>query len=254
MRLKIFLLIIALIVLHTDLCAAEDGLWAPHPAFTLAGIGKLVLPQMRWRPQWIIEVAGDPPIKGYDQENFVLRLYRSDSQTEKPIEKHFNTSYGGFELNIFDLTRDFVEEFILITGEGRGSGVRSETLEVLAVRDDAFKSLLKVNTSAHCGGACYWWYTHSFNLRGSGYIPKLQVTYRQGPQGGPYVLRLTRHYDFPFPEAGDFGAIPKESIKDYEYDNATDTMKLINWHVSSESPPNPGVHPPGAKPKAAPDR
>jgi hypothetical protein len=238
MRFKVLILIVGTLAFLPASLKADDTLFPPQPSFTLVGIGKLILPIPQRKLQWVIEIAYDAPVEF--QENFTLKLYKSQSPTEKPIEKHFYSSYGGFELNLFDLTGDFIPEFILTTGEGHGTGVRSENLEVLAVRGDAFKSLLRVQTSAHCGYGCYWRYTHEIAIRSSSYKPKLTVAPHRGM---PFVMCLTLHYEHPYPEPGDSAAVPKESVKDFEYDSQTDTMKLVNWEIRSQLPPNPRVHP-----------
>jgi hypothetical protein len=60
-------------------------------------------------------------------------------------EHRFLTSYGLFRLEVIDLDADAEPEFVLISGEGNGTSVRKEWLEVFSIAEGPFRQLLPVD-------------------------------------------------------------------------------------------------------------
>jgi len=81
---------------------------------------------------------------------------------EKTAEYAFQSSYGLFRLEIIDLTRNGTPEMVLVTGEGRGTSVRSETLEILSLDEGAITPAGTAGYSAFFGSGARWWYEHEY--------------------------------------------------------------------------------------------
>ena len=109
----------------------------------------------------------------------------------------FRTSYGKFRLEVADLAGDGVPELVLVYGTGRGTSVRSETLQVLAMEEGEMRRIAAAPYSGFFGSGARWWYEHRyFDSDGDG--------------------RLEVHLDLRHTPLGEGGAEDPESIPKQE--------------------------------------
>ena len=130
---------------------------------------------------------------------------------EKLAQLDFCSSYQFFALVLADLTGDGIEEFILVTGKGRGTSAREETLTVYRRNQERFEELLSVEVSGFFG-VDTWNYKRVFvDVNGDGETD----------------LRLIREHDPVRPESvDDPSQIPVFAVKEYVYDRKSGKMVL----------------------------
>lgn len=173
------------------------------------------------RSPWRIAITEDEtyPEGAFPEDYFVLRSYRDPQHSTPDIEFPFESTYGSFDLELMDLTGDHVEEIVLITGQGRGTSVRSELLRVLAVRGSELKQLLEVPVSGYFGSGCKWWYRHDY------------VFQTRKHRSLEYSLLLRLEHDSPadcVPASLSFPSlIPEAQVLEYAYDAGRDQMESL---------------------------
>lgn len=202
------------------------------PVTTLMQASDLTLAETPFRPAWRISVSQGTANEGspWPEDHFVLRLYRSATAPEPDVTFEFESSYGVFELNMVDLTNDGIEDFVLISGRGRGTSARSELLRVFTLRDTQLKPVLDMVVSDYFGSGCRWWYRRD-------YVNK-QL------KGTPlaHALVLTLEHDeaahcvppsFAYPSL-----IPRAAMLEYIYDPSGDILKALDATPTSSNPPS----------------
>jgi len=137
------------------------------------------------------------------------------------VEFPFESTYGYFELNLIDLTGDYVQELVLIAGRGRGTSVRSELLRVFAVHGRQLKQLMELPVSGYFGSRCRWWYRRDYVFE-----------YRRDRPALERGLQLTLEHD-PTDSCEPFflsvpSLIPKADVLEYGYDSASDQMTPLS--------------------------
>jgi hypothetical protein len=172
--------------------------------------GRVSYPTTPARAGFILDISTDLDAKDYfPADQLVLKLLKHPSDKVPTASMKFESSYGFFDLSLVDVTGDGVEEFFLVTGEGHGTHARSETLNVLMRRGKVFQSILKIPVSSPCGGSCDWEYERQFaDINGDGIID-LRL-----------VRKITGNLD-----RGDHKYIPKDEVREYIYNKATDKME-----------------------------
>jgi len=95
----------------------------------------------------------------------------------------FQTSYGIFHLDVVDLTSDGTPEIVLVTGDGRGTSVRSETLRVLAIDGDKIEVIKDVPYSNWFGSGARWWYEHEYVDVDDDGLMEIELTLHHTPLG-----------------------------------------------------------------------
>ena len=172
---------------------------------SIIGLSTLTYPDTSKRPGFILDISRDAvKSETYFPDDFlVLRVLSREWVSKVLGEMKFSSSYGRFELCLVDLTGDGTEEFVLVTGEGHGSGVRNETLAVWQRVGRTFRSLLQVPLSGHFG-MDQWWYRREFkDINGDGILD----------------LRLVLEHDTPLPGSTDaVEDIPKTKLREFVFD------------------------------------
>ncbi len=141
----------------------------------------------------------------------ILSVYAGRSVDHPLATMKFTSSYGFFDLSIVDATGDGQGEFFLITGEGHGTDVRAETLNVYERNGGSFKKILSTSISDYFG-VDRWWYEPIFaDVNGDG------VT--------DLILEL-HHDDYRGRSMDDPSMIPRTKLKEFVYDKAKGKMIL----------------------------
>ncbi len=82
---------------------------------------------------------------------------------DRPIATHeFQTSYGLFCLDIIDLDGDREPDYVLVSGWGKGTSARRETITVFTVADDALAERYRAPYSDSFGSGASWNYEHHY--------------------------------------------------------------------------------------------
>lgn len=192
-----------------------------NPVAELTGPCELSLPATNSQASWRITISQGAPDRGspWPEDILELRLYCPADVSQPDPVLEFESSYGLFELDLVDLTGDGVEEFVLISGQGRGTSARSETLRVFAVRGGRFKQMLELGVSDYFGSGYRWRYRREYaNIRNQGVLSdpcalllKLELT-GSAYRGSPSLA-------FP-------SLIPKAETIECVYDTGADVMRI----------------------------
>lgn len=173
---------------------------------------RVLYPETPHRKGFIVDVDEDTHVKrDFPEDHFVLQILSAQSSREPIARITFDSTYGEFNLALVDVTGDGTEEFFLITGEGRGTNARFETLTVLKRDGASLHPILKTRVSAPCGVDCRWQYEPHFENTG---------------QSGRINLRLTRKIIGTVGQ-DDHKLIPKEEEKEFAYSAADGKMIQI---------------------------
>jgi len=132
---------------------------AVSPLLTVSELGSyvLALPQ----GDVVLKIARhDSPPDNRTEDWMWLTIHDGETQLAyMPL----HSSYGKFHLEAVDLDGDQVPEFVLITGTGRGTSARSETLSVYRFLDRSFLNLVSSTAySGFAGGGLNWRYSHRY--------------------------------------------------------------------------------------------
>ena len=134
---------------------------------SVIGCSKIQFPDSDKRPSFILDISNDQKIEdAWPEDYFILRIY-DPLNNETLAETHFHSSYGYFNLEVFDITGDGIEEFILIQGDGRGTSARQENIIVLQRSGHNLNQILKEPISNYYGTEYKWWYEHKLLLMDS---------------------------------------------------------------------------------------
>jgi len=103
------------------------------------------------RKGFSIKVQTDSTYKGtFPEDHFVLSIHRPPDMPKSVLDYRFASSYMDYQIKTVDLTGDGIEEIIMITGFGRGTMVRKETLKVFQWNQTHLSKLLSVPFSDPC--------------------------------------------------------------------------------------------------------
>jgi hypothetical protein len=135
---------------------------------------------------------------GLEWDHYVVELSLPGSNVA--ITYPFESSYGGYRLDVIRLTSSDTEEIVLVTGKGRGTSVRQEVVRILRVQDGKLDVLAETILSGFFDEGARWWYGISYVERAI--LPCADL-----------VLRL--HHDDPgdHPRWGGVHLIPVEIEK-----------------------------------------
>ena len=97
---------------------------------------------------------------GFAGDHLVIHI-RSPKDAELGAHT-FVTSYGKFSLDLIDLDDDGEVECVVVSGMGRGTGVRSESLQVLCLGKGVLHARLSTPYSAYFGSGAWWGYKRRF--------------------------------------------------------------------------------------------
>lgn len=179
---------------------------------SIVGESLVVYPKTPSRPAFALRISQGVEVKnGWPEDNFVLEVLASRTASTPLARMNFHSTYGFFDLSLVDLTGDGVEEFVLVTGQGRGTNIREETLEVWKREGKSFKSLLEEKVSAPCGVSCNWTYEREFVLVDKNPISRLRL-----------IRKTTGTI-----ESWEHGEIPKEELLEYAYDATSGVMNRL---------------------------
>jgi hypothetical protein len=209
MKTMLILIIAEIFLLSISPSAAFSSEKIVNP-ISFTGCTKVQFPETDKRPSFILEVYNDRKIEdAWPEDHFILRL--SDPLNNKTItETHFSSSYGYFNLKIFDITGEGIEDFILIQGNGRGTSARSESILVFQHSGQTLKKILDEPISDYYGLGYQWKY-------------KLKILTIDSDK---VVLRLILD-SIPVDKECDLcepSLIPEEKIREFVFDKNTETM------------------------------
>ncbi len=130
--------------------------------------------------------------------------------------KKFQSSYGEFRIHVIDLTGDGPEEFALVTGFGRGTSVRRETLTVYRREGATLTAILEAPVSAHFDAGRRWWYKPEYlDLDGNGTTDLRLVLTHDAPT--VHWKGWRKHME---------KTIPRTAMKEYCWDPTSKKMLL----------------------------
>lgn len=158
-----------------------------------------------------VDVSLDNNCPDFPGDCMILSVY-ADRSVDNPLATmKFTSSYGFFDLSIVDVMGDRRGEIFLITGEGHGTDVRAETLNVYERNGGSLKRILSTPISGYFG-VDRWWYEPIFaDVNGDG------VT--------DLILEL-HHDDYRGHSSDVPSLIPKIRLKEFIYDSARGKMVL----------------------------
>jgi hypothetical protein len=174
---------------------------------------RVAFPTTPRRKAFTADVSLDNNCPDFPGDCMILSVYADRSVDHPLATMKFTSSYGFFDLSIVDVTGNGQGDFFLITGEGHGTDVRAETLNVYERNGDSFKKILSTPVSDYFG-VDRWWYEPIFaDVNGDG------VT--------DLALRL-QHDDYRGHSVDIPSMIPKIKLKEFVYDKARGRMVLYH--------------------------
>jgi hypothetical protein len=109
-----------------------------------------------------MEVAFDVSHRGETFEEEWLLFSVKDSTGAMLAKKSFRSSYGEFRIDAIDVDGDGLREFVFITGEGRGTSARRETLDIEPLENGLLRTIVSCPRSDFYEAGKRWWYAISF--------------------------------------------------------------------------------------------
>jgi hypothetical protein len=156
-----------------------------------------------------VDISLDNNCPDFPGDCMILCVYADRRGDHALATMKFTSSYGFFDLSLVDVTGDGQEEFFLVTGDGHGTDVRSETLSAYEREGSSFRLILRTPRSGYFG-VDQWWYEPIFaDVNGDG------VT--------DLILRL-HHDDYRGHTVDVPSMIPKIKLKEFVYDKAKGKM------------------------------
>jgi len=158
-------------------------------------------------PRILASILPDSEYSGpWPEDHFILRVYSGADPSSALAEYRFASTYMRVEVLLADLDNDEVKEVLLIRGEGRGTNVRTESLEVHHWNGASLEMMISVPVSGFFG-AGRWWYE-----------PSVVDVNRDGVED----LRLVRHSDpIDASQLNDPTLIPDDAVLEYVFDQET---------------------------------
>jgi hypothetical protein len=192
-----------LTILHSAIFLAQgniQGQWVSAPSDPLHF--EMNLPDNPSRKGFVVRVDRDRQYQGpFPEDHLVLSVHPPRTELKPVVEYGFASSYT-FDLKMMDVTGDGVEEIVLITGSGRGTSVRKETLAVLQWRASNISTLLSVPLSGFCGLNREWRY---------------RLTFPQNQQNEPMHIALSLELPNDMDLVCDLEMLPSFSVIEYQW-------------------------------------
>ncbi|MDP8235137.1 MAG: hypothetical protein P9M08_02010 [Candidatus Erginobacter occultus] len=169
----------ATVILAAALAAALPGrvfpAGDPQPS-AIADYVDILYPATPHRDAFRLRVRPDESAAElWPEDGFSLELWNDYSPPELQAALPFSSSYSDYNLWLADLTGDGREEFILVSGQGRGTCARSETLTVYSRDGAAFTALTDLPFSDYFGSGVRWYYEPTFVRDGDRFILELKL-------------------------------------------------------------------------------
>ena len=175
------------------------GVWSPDP-----------------KKRYSLQVVRAKPAEdiGWPSDWFELRVLSEKGQ--QLAARKFHSSYEVFQIDAIDLTGDGSDEFVFLTGFGRGTSVRKETLAVYRREGAALAPILEVPLSAYFDSGRRWWYKPEYlDLDGNGTTDLRLVLTHDAPT--VHWKGWRKHME---------KTIPRAAIKEYRWDPTSKKMLL----------------------------
>ncbi len=161
----------------------------------------------------------------FREDWLVMEVLNDEADSEVMTRRRFHSTYGAFRLTLADLTGDGLEEFILVTGEGRGTSVRRKMLTVEMRKGQDFVAILALPVSGWFSfspppmqaGLGHWWYDIDVkDLDGNG-TPDLRLTLDNTPevtqQNSPEKLPGFAVIEYVWSEKGQEMALYRQELR-----------------------------------------
>jgi hypothetical protein len=196
---------------------AIQRLIADETHVRIAGPSRVELPPTSFRDHLFVVVENDVAPHDFPEDHF--RVGASFVDWPLPCRctnPRFESTYGMFELVLADVTGDDIEELLLVRGRGRGTGVRTEELDVFEVGNNGLKRIFSHPVSGRYGISCKWSYTVTLDPHRDSQRPRVRLSLDPASRG-----------ECP-PEA-----LPIAVSKTYVHDDHLGRLVLEEWQRGS---------------------
>ncbi len=170
--------------------AARAGDSPIQPAFR--GNTDIHYPATPHRDAFRLRMRSEPAAaKVWNDDGYSLEVWNDFEPPELLSSMLFESSYGEYRLWLSDLTGDGIEEFILLTGRGRGTSATRETLTVYSREGSGFTALTSVPFSDYFGMGARWYYEPRFVRDGDRTVNELRLDwddYSDGRLASPELI------------------------------------------------------------------
>ncbi len=154
--------------------AARAGDSPIQPAFR--GNTDIHYPATHHRDAFRLRMRSEPAAAKYwCDDGYSLEVWNDFDPPELLSSMLLESSYSDCSLWLCDLTGDGIEEFILLTGRGRGTSATRETLTVYSRKGSGFTALTSVPFSDYFGNGARWYYEPRFVRDGDRTIIELRL-------------------------------------------------------------------------------
>lgn len=172
---------------------------------------RVAFPGTPRRKAFTVDISLDNKCPAFPGDCMILSVYADRSVDHPLATMKFTSSYGFFDLSIVDVMGNAQGEFFLITGDGHGTSVRAETLNVYERKGHSFDKILTTTISGYFG-VDQWRYESIFADVNNDGITDL-------------ILEL-HHDDYRGHSSDVPSLIPKIKQKEFVYDRTKGKMVL----------------------------
>ena len=159
----------------------------------------------------VAQIPSTPESRWWSGEGY--KIIMTSLEGEQLDEVVFYSSYGYFRIDLMYLTGDGTEEFVLVTGKGRGTIARKEELTIKQRSGQSFGTILTAPVSDYFASGVRWWYEVHYQDVDNDGITDISLTLKHDPIG-------TRVIESP-------EVIPKISLRQFGWHEQLGTMVLI---------------------------
>lgn len=174
---------------------------------------RVAFPATPRRKAFTVDVSLDNSCPDFPGDCMILSVYADRSVDHPLATMKFTSSYGFFDLSVVDVMGNAQGEFFLITGDGHGTSVRAETLNVYERKGHSFDKILTTTISGYFG-VDQWRYEPIFADVNNDGITDL-------------ILEL-HHDDYRGHSSDVPSLIPKIKLKEFVYDQTKGKMVLYS--------------------------
>ena len=97
----------------------------------------------------------------WPEDHLILNVDFAGQQQDAALR--FQSSYGTFQIELVDLDGDGLEEIILVKGDGRGTSVRCESLNIYRLKGEIIAPIASVPLSGYAGSGHPWNFSYRYD-------------------------------------------------------------------------------------------